>query len=781
MTIQSGASIYTQGFGSSPENVEIPVVTNRAPTANDVGYPIGKRWVDTLGALEYVLVTLSSASGIVQATWETTVAAGALDTLTGDSGGAISPTANNITLAGTAGQVTTAGAGSTITFSLPSTMVTPGSLEVTGLLTGDAGATLKTAGTAMNIATDVDTAAVNIATAGARTTTIGDVTGASGIIEKVGTGNFLLDGVTNSTYSIGPSTTSGTITIGGTAQTGNMTLGSSSQANSLLIANGAGATAVHIADVQVGGSVSVGAAMTTGTISIGGTGLQVGNFDLAPGTGAQAVTLANGSGVKTISIGDGVSGNAINVGTGVNTSAQTISIATGAAAASSTVSILTGAATVGTSTLNLNTGTGAITRNTNIGTGAAVVNGINIGGTGANVIAIGNTQTAGSVSIGTAMTTGTVTVGGATTTGQITIGASTAAGGQTISVGDAINTGAQVISLAGGASAANSTVNIMTGAGTAGAQAVNISSGNTGVNSTVSILSGNASAGTQTLNLATGTGGKTVHIADNAGSANIVTIGSTSGASSLTEKVGTGNYSLDGAATSTYTFAPSTTSGTINFGGTGANIGTMTIAGGTGAQEVDIANSTGGKTLKLATGAGNNAVTLGSTSGTSGTTINAGSNNITMVENVLKTTSPCFLLSYAATANNVTGDGTVYTLGTGAAFTKIFDKGTNATTSGVFTAPVTGIYDLRSSVYVTGATIATTYTIQIVTTARTYQRVFIKAAGSQDETIDISALCDMTAADTAHITIAVGGEAAATDDILGGATITTYFCGRLAA
>ena len=56
----------------------------------------------------------------------------------------------------------------------------------------------------------------------------------------------------------------------------------------------------------------------------------------------------------------------------------------------------------------------------------------------------------------------------------------------------------------------------------------------------------------------------------------------------------------------------------------------MTIAGGTGAQEIDIANSTGGKTVNIATGAGNNTTVIGSTSGTSTTTIKAGSGNINL-------------------------------------------------------------------------------------------------------------------------------------------------------
>jgi fibronectin-binding autotransporter adhesin len=63
-------------------------------------------------------------------------------------------------------------------------------------------------------------------------------------------------------------------------------------------------------------------------------------------------------------------------------------------------------------TSNINIGTGAQARTINVGTGVGVVQTINIGGTGSNVIGVGNVQAAGSVAIGTALTSGSVTVGG---------------------------------------------------------------------------------------------------------------------------------------------------------------------------------------------------------------------------------------------------------------------------------------------------------------------------------------------------------------------------------
>ena len=68
----------------------------------------------------------------------------------------------------------------------------------------------------------------------------------------------------------------------------------------------------------------------------------------------------------------------------------------------------------------------AIASTVNIGTGAAAVKTIAIGGTGANVITIGDTQVSGSVSIGAAMIGGTINIGGTgAQTGTITIGGGT--------------------------------------------------------------------------------------------------------------------------------------------------------------------------------------------------------------------------------------------------------------------------------------------------------------------------------------------------------------------
>lgn len=69
MSFQPGAMVYTQSFGSRPENVEVPTIQTRAPTSNDVNFPIGKRWIDTVGGDEWVLTSQSSIGGVLVSDW----------------------------------------------------------------------------------------------------------------------------------------------------------------------------------------------------------------------------------------------------------------------------------------------------------------------------------------------------------------------------------------------------------------------------------------------------------------------------------------------------------------------------------------------------------------------------------------------------------------------------------------------------------------------------------------------------------------------------------------
>jgi hypothetical protein len=84
-------------------------------------------------------------------------------------------------------------------------------------------------------------------------------------------------------------------------------------------------------------------------------------------------------------------------------------------------------------------------------------------------------------------------------------------------------------------------------------------------------------------------------------------------------KVGAGNFSLNGLATSTYAIGASTIAGTITIGGT-AQTGNIDIASSTGTLTLSLGvGITGVKTINIGTGNVANKITIGSTSTTAGT------------------------------------------------------------------------------------------------------------------------------------------------------------------
>jgi len=658
------------------------LTANRAPTSQDI-YPPGTRWIDlsvnprliyeTSGAGDWdtggvqpattttygtVLLTDNNEPVATKFYADNLAIAGATDASQVTKG--ISYLATNADVVSPyptplgANTVLTPANITTIFASPPPTGgTTPGAgsfttLAASGLASLSGSATILTAGTDLNLATDADTAAVNIGTGAAtRTITIGENSAATAIVLTAGTGGISMTSAGAGDITLASSDTllldsagvlelnssAGVISVGNDAVNLGINIGTAGT-RPIIIGNSTATTSVSI-NGGTGSSVNIGTNAIAHIVSIGNV---TGNTAVAIDSGTGAINVGT-SIAKIITIGNVTGTTSVNINTGTNGSAYTttngpFTLATGTGninisndAAATTVNLATGggikATTIGstnaTSTTTLQSGSGALNvtatggaltinsgigalgistdasaTTVNIGTGTAVVKTISIGGTGANVIAIGNTQTAGSVTIGNAMITGTIQIGGS--------------GAQT-----------GTITIAGG-------------------------------------------TGAQTVNIANSTGGKTVAIATGAGT-NVVSLGSTDTASSLTLRAGTGNFSLDGAATTIYTFAPSVTSGTINFGGTGANTGTATVFGGTGAQTINIANSTGGKTVAIATGAGANTVTLGSTDTTSTTTIKAGSGKVNLVGNVALTTPATQLQVHGGAVTDFIGAG-VLTLGT---------------------------------------------------------------------------------------------------------------------
>jgi hypothetical protein len=142
--------------------------------------------------------------------------------------------------------------------------------------------------------------------------------------------------------------------------------------------------------------------------------------------------------------------------------------------------------------------------------------------------------------------------------------------------------------------------------------------------------------------------------------------------------------------------------------------------------------------------------------------------------------SPAFLGYLGGSTVGVTGNGAVYTLGTDA-LTKLYDISGNFTTAGVFTAPVTGLYDLRAQVSLGAFGSSSSIIISIVTPAKTYTKTFTQSSNTAQQSIDISVLAQIAAAGTAHVTISADGAGGNNNTILGSATVLTFFTGRLAA
>jgi hypothetical protein len=379
---------------------------------------------------------------------------------------------------------TTAGA-----TNLASLVVNPGNATVTaGNLTVSAG----------NFAVSAGTATVNALSAGATT-----LTSTLAVTGNTTIGGTL--GVTGNTILTGDLTVNGNTIINGdfditSAQALSFTTTSNTNPALSFTTNGGAAETIDITAVQGTSASSINISSTVGGVTIHGGKATANSIDITTAA-AGGITASYGSSGMTLT------------GTG------TFALATGA----NTTSISADA--VG-STLNL-------------GTGAAVIKNINIGGTGANVIALGNTQTAGSIAIGNAMTGGTITIGG---TG-LQVG--------TISI--APGTGAQAVNIATGGTGVK-TIHIGTGA------IGNLITIGT-VTAAASLTLNSGSAGT----LITSTGAFTVHtgtsainigtdVADHA-----IIIGGNSGVNALDLVTGTGALTI----TSTAPTAVSVTAGDL--------------------------------------------------------------------------------------------------------------------------------------------------------------------------------------------------------------------------
>jgi len=198
MTIlPQGTPYYGGGQVPAPANV-ITVVG--APSVHAVENSLGTLAVDYTNSNAYILVAKANNT----ATWYLVGGASASFTGLAASSGSAAPSGGSITLAGTSNEITTIGSGHTITFSLPSSVIAPGSLASTTSMTVGNHLIVTTGGVTVT-AGNIATSAGSITSATTLTATSGAITATNGNLVLGHAGNKLSI-ATGSNASIGTAT-----------------------------------------------------------------------------------------------------------------------------------------------------------------------------------------------------------------------------------------------------------------------------------------------------------------------------------------------------------------------------------------------------------------------------------------------------------------------------------------------------------------------------------------------------------------------------------------------
>ena len=212
MTINPTNNLYTLGTGTVSTTVFLTVISDRNPTSYDLQWPVQQRWINKNSGIEYFLIGFVSTSGTVLANWiQISGGTTALNSLTGNSGGAISPIAGNINVLGDATTINIVGTFATAT--LTANVILPATAHVVLL-----GETSSIAG-----ATPTSTAGIPLVSNGSSS----DPSFSTALVPGGGTGLTSL--------------TAYAVMTGGTTSTGNMQQVSGvGTAGQVLTSNGAG-------------------------------------------------------------------------------------------------------------------------------------------------------------------------------------------------------------------------------------------------------------------------------------------------------------------------------------------------------------------------------------------------------------------------------------------------------------------------------------------------------------------------------------------------------------
>lgn len=215
----------------------------RSPTSNDKKYPIGAIWVNTTNNTCWILTSNPGS-------WSEFAAsvAGAIIQVTGGAGTAILPAAGNINIVGTANQIQSTGAASTLTLSLIGPY-TPATYTAHGVLIGE--------GTSSIVAT----------AAGTNGQVLTGTTGADPAFAAIGvnsglTAHGVLLGEGNSAITASAAGTNGQVFLGSTGA--DPAFGTLTTTTGVAFTTGAGALAV---DVQNGGLAVVDQVSSSATLA----------------------------------------------------------------------------------------------------------------------------------------------------------------------------------------------------------------------------------------------------------------------------------------------------------------------------------------------------------------------------------------------------------------------------------------------------------------------------------------------------------------------------------
>ncbi|MES2875445.1 MAG: hypothetical protein V4708_17105 [Bacteroidota bacterium] len=375
MTSFVGNQFYAIGAGSASDSVLYPVLSIENPTTADVNYPIYKRWINTVSGDELMLIATPLNNGILTATWLLlSFGASTLATLTGDSGGIITPVANNITLAG-GNNISTVGTPGIITFSVT------GTTNHSVLIGNSSGSLTSVAnGTTGQVLTAV-TGADPIWTAGGGSA-VETINANSGSATPVANAVTINGGTTGLTTTASGSTVSLTgILIPANGGTGNANTGTSGQ---ILIGDGT----KYVSSAPTSGTgIVVG--LGAGTMTVSTSALLTAPTSSGTATvSSNAITFTGASGITT-----SASGSTVTI-TGSGGTVTAISVATANGFAGSSSGGATPALTLST------TITGVLTGNGTAISGSAVTNHGVVIGAASNAVSTTSVGATGTVLIG---------------------------------------------------------------------------------------------------------------------------------------------------------------------------------------------------------------------------------------------------------------------------------------------------------------------------------------------------------------------------------------------